>query len=108
MPTDTRLADTDLFQRHRGRLFGIAYRMLGSVDDAEDVVQECWLRWNGADTEAVRQPEAWLVSVTTRLAIDRLRHAATEREHYVGHWLPEPIATAVESPDRRTELTSDL
>jgi RNA polymerase sigma-70 factor, ECF subfamily len=108
MPTDTRLADTDVFQRHRGRLFGIAYRMLGSVDDAEDVVQECWLRWNGADTEAVRQPEAWLVSVTTRLAIDRLRHAATEREHYVGHWLPEPIATAVESPDRRTELTSDL
>jgi len=108
MPTDTRLADTDVFQRHRGRLFGIAYRMLGSVDDAEDVVQESWLRWHGADPGAVRSPEAWLVSVTTRLAIDRLRHAAIEREHYVGHWLPEPIATPTESPDRRTELTSDL
>jgi RNA polymerase sigma-70 factor (ECF subfamily) len=108
MHTDTRLADTDLFQRHRGRLFGIAYRMLGSVEDAEDVVQESWLRWHGADPGEVRSPEAWLVSVTTRLAIDRLRRAVTEREHYVGHWLPEPIATPAQSPDRRAELTSDL
>lgn len=108
MPTDTRLADTDVFQRHRGRLFGIAYRMLGSVDDAEDVVQESWLRWHGANPGEIRSPEAWLVSVTTRLAIDRLRRAATEREHYTGHWLPEPIATPAESPDRHTELNSDL
>jgi RNA polymerase sigma-70 factor (ECF subfamily) len=108
MHTDTRLADTGLFQRHRGRLFGIAYRMLGSVEDAEDVVQESWLRWHGAEPGEVRSPEAWLVSVTTRLAIDRLRRAATEREHYVGHWLPEPIATPAQSPDRRAELTSDL
>ncbi len=108
MPTDTRLADTDVFQRLRGRLFVIAYRMLGSVDDAEDVVQETWLRWHGVDPGEVRSPEAWLVSVTTRLAIDRLRRAAAEREHYVGHWLPEPLATPMESPDRRTELTSDL
>jgi RNA polymerase sigma-70 factor, ECF subfamily len=108
MPTHTHLADTDVFQRYRGRLFGIAYRMLGSVDDAEDVVQESWLRWHGTDPESVRSPEAWLVSATTRLAIDRLRRAATEREHYTGHWLPEPIATPAESPDRRTELTSDL
>jgi RNA polymerase sigma-70 factor (ECF subfamily) len=108
MPTDTRLADTDPFQQLRGRLFGIAYRMLGSVDDAEDVVQESWLRWHGVDPTEVRSPEAFLVSVTTRLAIDRLRRAAVEREHYAGHWLPEPIATPEESPDRRTELTSDL
>src|SRR5262249_58598636 len=98
----------DVFQHHRGRLFGIAYRMLGSVEDAEDVVQESWLRWQCADAEEIRSPEAWLVSVTTRLAIDRLRRAATEREHYGGHWLPEPMATATESPDRRVELTSDL
>lgn len=108
MPLEAHLADTDVFQRHRGRLFGIAYRMLGSVDDAEDVVQESWLRWHGAGADEVHSPEAWLVSVTTRLAIDRLRRTATEREHYVGHWLPEPIPTSNESPDQRAELTSDL
>jgi RNA polymerase sigma-70 factor (ECF subfamily) len=98
-----------LFERHRGRLFGIAYRMLGTVEDAEDVVQECFLRWAGADATAVRSAEAWLVAVTTRLAVDRLRRAATERRYYVGEWLPEPIATAPEAaPDHRAETASDL
>ena len=68
--TDDPLA---LFERHRPRLFGLAYRMLGQRADAEDLVQEAWLRWHGAERAGIEQPEAWLVSVTTRLAIDRLR-----------------------------------
>ena len=101
-------AAVDRFERLRPRLFGIAYRMLGSVEDAEDVVQEAYLRWEGTDPDAIRSAEAWLVTVTTRLAINRLRRAATEREHYAGHWLPEPIATAPEPADRRAETRSDL
>jgi RNA polymerase sigma-70 factor (ECF subfamily) len=98
-----------LFERHRARLFGIAYRMLGSVADAEDVVQDAYLRWHQADVTAVRSAEAWLVAVTTRLSIDRLRLASAERERYVGSWLPEPIATSERSAtDRRAELASDL
>ena len=96
------------FERYRPRLFGIAYRMLGMVEDAEDVVQEAFLRWDGAGPEEVRSAEAWLVAVTTRLAIDRLRRAATERAHYAGNWLPEPIAMAPEAADRRAEQASDL
>jgi RNA polymerase sigma-70 factor (ECF subfamily) len=99
----------ELFERYRARLFGIAYRMLGSVDDANDLVQEAYLRWHQADVPEIRAPEGWLVAVTTRLSIDRLRRAETERERYVGHWLPEPIATgAWDAPDRNTELASDL
>ena len=100
-------ADVQQFERHRDRLFGIAYRMLGSVEDAEDVVQESYLRWDRGDPGEVRSPEAWLVAVATRLAIDRLRRAKTEREHYASHWLPEPIATT-EPADRRAEVRSDL
>lgn len=97
------------FERHRARLFGIAYRMLGSVEDAKDVVQEAYLRWHRADAAAVRAPEAWLVAVTTRLSIDRLRHTVTEREHYAGTWLPEPIATGPAFvADHRAELASEL
>jgi RNA polymerase sigma-70 factor (ECF subfamily) len=107
--TRTRSRDAGVFERHRSRLFGIAYRMLGSVHDAEDVVQEAYLRWHQADAAEVRTPEAWLVAVTTRLSIDRLRHAAVERERYAGMWLPEPIATDPASvPDRRADLASDL
>lgn len=86
--TDAPLA---LFERHRPRLFGLAYRMLGQRADAEDLVQEAWLRWHGAERAGIAQPEAWLVSVTTRLAIDRLRRLRAEREHYQGFWLPEPL-----------------
>jgi RNA polymerase sigma-70 factor (ECF subfamily) len=97
------------FERHRARLFGIAYRMLATVADAEDVLQDAYLRWHRTDPSAVQNAEAWLVAVTTRLSIDRLRAAATERERYVGAWLPEPIATAAESrTDRNAELASDL
>ncbi|WP_030686220.1 RNA polymerase sigma-70 factor [Streptomyces globisporus] len=94
MPTDT---DTDtlteLFEEHRPMLLGVAYRMLGRTADAEDVVQEAWLRWTAADRAAVREPRAFLVRITTRLAIDRLRQAQARRESYVGPWLPEPLVT---------------
>lgn len=82
---------TDRFQRLRPRLHGIAYRMLGSTADAEEVVQDAWLRWHEAEHGQLDSTEAWLVSVTTRLAIDRLRSAKVRRAHYVGIWLPEPL-----------------
>ncbi|MFK4066886.1 RNA polymerase sigma-70 factor [Streptomyces sp. NPDC029674] len=84
---------TDVFEEHRPVLMGVAYRMLGRVADAEDVVQEAWLRWSAADHDQVREPRAFLVRVTTRLAIDRLRHLQSRREAYVGPWLPEPCVT---------------
>jgi RNA polymerase sigma-70 factor (TIGR02957 family) len=82
-----------VFDEHRDLLVSVAYRVLGSVTDAEDTVQEAWLRWSGVDTSDVRDPRAFLVRVTTRLAIDRLRRAKARREAYVGPWLPEPILT---------------
>ena len=98
-----------LFERYRARLFGIAYRMLGTVDDANDLVQECYLRWHQADPFAIEAPEGWLVAVITRLAIDRSRRVDVERRSYVGHWLPEPLAIGAPPPtDRRAELASDL
>jgi RNA polymerase sigma-70 factor (TIGR02957 family) len=82
-----------VFGEHRGLLVSVAYRILGSVSDAEDAVQEVWLRWSNVDHSAVDDPRAFLVRVTTRLAIDRLRRAKARRESYVGPWLPEPILT---------------
>jgi RNA polymerase sigma-70 factor (TIGR02957 family) len=82
-----------VFDEHRALLISVAYRILGSVTDAEDTVQEAWLRWSGVNLSDVRDPRAFLVRVTTRLAIDRLRRAKTRRESYVGPWLPEPILT---------------
>lgn len=90
MTTD---AGTDVFEEHRPVLTGVAYRMLGRVADAEDVVQEAWLRWSAADRTEVREPRAYLVRVTTRLAIDRLRQVKARGEAYVGPWLPEPYVT---------------
>ncbi|MPY55861.1 RNA polymerase sigma-70 factor [Streptomyces spongiae] len=90
MTTDTA---TEVFEEHRPVLMGVAYRMLGRVADAEDVVQEAWLRWSGADRSEVREPRGYLVRVTTRLAIDRLRHVKSRNEAYVGPWLPEPYVT---------------
>jgi RNA polymerase sigma-70 factor (ECF subfamily) len=86
-------AQTDVFEAHRPVLMGVAYRMLGRVADAEDVVQEAWLRWSAADRTEVREPRAYLVRVTTRLAIDRLRQVKARGEAYVGPWLPEPYVT---------------
>ncbi|MFE4590423.1 RNA polymerase sigma factor SigJ [Streptomyces laurentii] len=84
---------TAVFETHRPMLTGVAYRMLGRAADAEDVVQEAWLRWSAADRGDVREPRAYLVRVTTRLAIDKLRQAQSRRESYVGPWLPEPVLT---------------
>jgi RNA polymerase sigma-70 factor (ECF subfamily) len=96
------------FEAHRGRLWGVAYRMLGSRADAEDMVQEAYLRWHGAPIAEVRTPEAWLMTTTTRLCIDRLRQLRAEREAYVGPWLPEPLVEEAPAPDEATELASDL
>ncbi|MET8613035.1 RNA polymerase sigma-70 factor [Streptomyces misionensis] len=84
---------TDVFEEHRPLLTGVAYRMLGRVADAEDVVQDAWLRWSRADHTEIREPRAYLVRITTRLAIDRLRLARSRAESYVGPWLPEPCLT---------------
>lgn len=82
----------ELFTQFRPRLVGLAYRMLGSRMDAEDVVQDAWLRFSRSNTDALEDSEGWLVTVVTRLGIDRLRQAKSRREDYYGPWLPEPVA----------------
>ena len=99
---------TDLFQHHRPRLFGLAYRMLGVPADAEDVLHDAWLRWQAQDVATLDDPEAWLVTVTTRIALDRLRRAKTEREHYSGPWLPEPTDEPTRPPDAELESSETL
>ncbi len=84
---------SDPFVTHRSLLFTVAYEMLGSAADAEDVVQETWLRWAGADRSDVRDPRAYLVRIVTRQALNRLRTLSRRREDYVGEWLPEPLLT---------------
>lgn len=84
------------FQAVRGRLFGIAYRMLGSASEAEDIVQEAWLRWQGTDRTVVQDPPAFLATATTRLAINALQSARSQRETYIGPWLPEPVDTSAD------------
>ena len=86
------MTSSDLFEQERARLTSLTYRMLGVVEDAEDAVQETWLRFEGTDLESIRNPEAWLTTVATRIAIDRQRSNAVKRETYVGPWLPEPLA----------------
>ena len=98
-----------VFEELRRRLFGIAYRMIGTSADAEDIVQEAYVRWHQADTAEIRSAEAWLVSVVTRLSIDRLRKALVERDKYVGQWLPEPlIASTLPTPQEQLETASNL
>jgi len=98
-----------IFRQHKTRLFGIAYRMLGTRDDAEDILQEAYLRWHQAGAEEIETPEAWLVTVVTRLSIDRLRKASNVRETYIGPWLPEPlIISDAPSPEEELEFASNL
>jgi len=99
---------TSAFEALRGRLFGLAYRMLGSRTEAEDLVQEAYVRWHQADHGSVDNPEAWLVTATTRLAIDRLRRLKAERDAYAGPWLPVPMVTSEPPPDRHLDLADDL
>jgi RNA polymerase sigma-70 factor (ECF subfamily) len=88
---------------------GLAYRLLGSRSDAEDVLQDAWLRWHQADRDGIRDIEAWLVTATTRLGIDRLRAARNERSHYPGPWLPEPLSIEdAAHPERQTQVSSEV
>ena len=105
---DVALDPTATFEALRARLFGLAYRMLGSRAEAEDITQEAYVRWHQADHRAIDSPEAWLVTTASRLAIDRLRRLKTERESYTGQWLPEPIVSHAPAPDRDLELAADL
>jgi RNA polymerase sigma-70 factor, ECF subfamily len=98
-----------IFEPFRRRLLGLAYRMLGSMADAEDAVQETYLRWHRADRSEVSDPRAFLMTTTTRICLDMLTSARARREEYVGQWLPEPVVdTAALAPDSRTELAEDL
>lgn len=101
-------ASTSDFESVRGRLFGLAYRMLGSRGDAEDIVQEAYVRWHQADRDHIENPQAWLVTTASRLAIDRLRRLKAERQAYVGPWLPEPIVSPAPPPDAHLDLADDL
>jgi RNA polymerase sigma-70 factor (TIGR02957 family) len=94
MPITSGTSTGRTFDEHRDLLVSVAYRILGSVTDAEDIVQEAWLRWSGVDHFQVKDPRAFLIRVTTRLAIDRLRRVKARRESYVGPWLPEPVLTS--------------
>jgi RNA polymerase sigma-70 factor (ECF subfamily) len=97
------------FELHRRRLLGLAYRMLGSMADAEDAVQETYLRWHRADRDKVSEPRAFLMTTTTRICLDMLTSARARHEEYVGPWLPEPVLdTAALEPDSHTELAEDL
>jgi RNA polymerase sigma-70 factor (ECF subfamily) len=99
----------ETFNAHRPLLFGIAYRMLGRVSEAEDMVQEVWLRWQRQDPAEVRSARAWLTSAMTRLCIDQLRSARRAREEYYGVWLPEPLMVATGAqPDAAAELSDSL
>jgi RNA polymerase sigma-70 factor, ECF subfamily len=105
------MSESDVFEEHRPLLNGIAYRMLGSRADAEDMVQETFLRWQKQDASSIGSAKAWLISTITRLSIDQLRSARRQREEYVGVWLPEPIVGADEgavSPSKIAALNDSL
>jgi RNA polymerase sigma-70 factor, ECF subfamily len=100
---------TEVFEAERPRLRALAYRMLGAVEDADDVVQETFVRWHQATQAEIVAPGAWLTSVCTRLCIDSLRAAYRKRERYIGPWLPEPlVATEADSTSEPAELASSL
>lgn len=98
----------DTFNDSRRLLFGIAYRMLGRVVEAEDMVQETWLRWQGQNLPDVQSPKAWLVATITRLCIDQLRSSRNEREEYYGVWLPEPLVESSASPRENAAMADSL
>ncbi|MFI2350798.1 RNA polymerase sigma-70 factor [Streptomyces sp. NPDC019443] len=102
------------FTAHRRRMFGLAYRLLGSAEEAEDAVQDAYLRWSGADRAAIEHPGAWLARVVTNLCLNRLTSARVQREEYVGPWLPEPVFTQdgslgpMESAEQRDAVSTAL
>jgi RNA polymerase sigma factor (sigma-70 family) len=105
----TLMAELKVFQEQRPRLFSIAYRMLGSACDAEDVLQDAWVRFDKARTEELRSPQAFATTIVTRLCLDRLKSARYRREEYVGPWLPEPVLTAnQQTPDVLAEKSESI
>ncbi|MFE1947143.1 RNA polymerase sigma-70 factor [Streptomyces massasporeus] len=108
------LGTAEEFISHRPRVFGLAYRLLGSAEDAEDTVQEAYLRWRSADRAAIGHPGAWLAKVVTNLCLNRLTSARVQRERYVGSWLPEPVFTEdgtlgpLESAEQRDAVSTAL
>jgi len=97
------------FEPHRRRLLGLAYRMLGSMAEAEDAVQDAYLRWHDVDRGSIAEPRAFLMTTTTRICLDVLKSARVRREEYVGPWLPDPVIdTAALAPDTQAELAEDL
>src|SRR6202161_3752114 len=109
MTTTTQSSSADTFQAHRSALTGLAYRMLGSRAEAEDVVQDAYLRWHAADHAAISEPRNYLGTVVTRLCLDRMKSAQARREIYVGQWLPEPVVDEVLSEtDTAGDLAHDL
>ncbi|MGL5795643.1 MAG: sigma factor, partial [Waterburya sp.] len=98
----------EIFNQFRPRLQAIAYRMLGSITDAEDMVQETFIKWQHASLLEIKNPPAYLTTIITRLCIDRLRLARVQREQYVGTWLPEPIVTDNYEPQAIIELADSL
>jgi RNA polymerase sigma-70 factor (ECF subfamily) len=105
--TDAAAGHIATFEVERPRLLGLGYRMLGSLTDAEDVVQEAWLRWDRTDPATIDNPAAWLTTVTTRLALDRVRTIERRRKEYVGPWLPEPVAFE-RGPEETAEVADSL
>src|SRR3954466_8108185 len=96
------MTQIDLFEANRPALFGVAYRMLGSASDAEDILQDAWLRFSSARPDDLRSAKAYLTTIVTRLCLDRLKSARPAREEYVGPWLPEPVATAGDAGPERS------
>src|SRR5215831_10527107 len=88
----------DEFERHRPFLVGLAYRMLGSVSDAEDIVQDAFLRWRDTDHSSIEHPRAYLARIVSRLCLDRSKSTSARREHYDGMWLPEPVVAEPAAP----------
>jgi RNA polymerase sigma-70 factor (ECF subfamily) len=100
---------TRVFEEHRSTLIGAAYRILGSRVEAEDAVQDAWIRWSGVDHDTIDEPRAFLLTVTTRLALNRLRQLARRKESYVGPWLPEPVATDPRADgEKATQLADEV
>lgn len=103
------MSDLEAFNQHRPLLFAIAYRMLGTVPDAEDMVQETFLRWQQTTAKTVKSAKTYLSTIVTRLCIDHLRSARVRREQYIGPWLPEPILTQQASdPAAQVEFAESL
>lgn len=101
-------SEIDPFVEHRRLLFGTAYQMLGSVADAEDILQDAWIKWHATDRDSVEHPKSYLVRAVTNLSLNRLTSARATRETYVGPWLPEPLITAPNAAEEVTEMADSV